>query len=297
MPTRDTCAHPAEPGALSVSPPLVRQSAVGGAIPKVLHHVWLGGRPPQTGHWLSRNNSSDLPTAGANPTVPVKPPSPNSEGRQEDNKMNRNRANHHIVIAVLGMLALAGAGYADIMTYNGLTLNKPVTIHHSSLSGGQMSTRAGQFSVSYQGNDFWAYCVEITQYAGTMDAIEQSITTLPNYQVVGFLIETYGPAATNLSAAALQVAIWEAVFESSSTFDTTVGGFFVDEAPVASAANTLLAAFPGSYTPTAIRLHHRTKQDMLIVPEPASAMLLSCGAFGVLRSYRRKHLRVPSHVD
>ena len=117
--------------------------------------------------------------------------------------MNRNRANHHIVIAVLGMLALAGAGYADIMTYNGLTLNKPVTIHHSSLSGGQLSTRAGQFSVTYKGDDLWAYCVEITQWAGTMDAIEQSITTLPNYQVVGFLIETYGPAATNLSAAAL----------------------------------------------------------------------------------------------
>ena len=65
-----------------------------------------------------------------------------------------------------------------------------------------------------------------------MDAIEQSITTFPNYQVVGFLIETYGPAAANLSAAALQVAIWEAVFESSATLDTTVGGFFVDEAPV-----------------------------------------------------------------
>ena len=66
---------------------------------------------------------------------------------------------------------------------------------------------------------------------------------------------------------------------------------------LAGAANTLPTAFPGSYTPTAIRLHHPTKQDMLIVPEPASAVLLSWGAFGVLRSYRRKRFRVPSHVD
>ncbi|HDZ19932.1 hypothetical protein LCGC14_0095110 [marine sediment metagenome] len=48
MPTRDTCTHPGEPDALSVSPPIVRQSAVGGTIPKTFHHIWLGGRPPQT---------------------------------------------------------------------------------------------------------------------------------------------------------------------------------------------------------------------------------------------------------
>lgn len=203
--------------------------------------------------------------------------------------MTHKRATIRCIVTALTLMVVTGIGYADVMTYNGLPLKRTVTIHDPSLTGGQKTTSAGQFSITYKGMDYWSYCVEITQSAGTMDAIEQSITTLPNYQLVGYLFETFGPQVTNTGAASLQVAIWEAVFETGPTFNTASGTFYIDPGlAIISNANAMINSFPGSYNPTAIRLANPCKQDMLIVPEPATMGLLSFGAAGLIARRKRR---------
>jgi len=187
---------------------------------------------------------------------------------------------------------MAGVGYADTMTYNGLTQSRSVTIHEASLPGGQGTLNAGQFSVTYKGVDYWSYCVDIGQAASTMDATEQPIATLPNVELVGYLFETFGPQATNTGAAALQVAIWEAVYETAPTFDASAGAFFMDPGlTIIAQANAWINSFPGSYTPSAVRLANPVYQDMLIIPEPTTMGLLAIGVAALTQRRKRMPMR------
>ena len=192
-----------------------------------------------------------------------------------------------IAILALLMTLTATSAHADFMTYNGLTLSRSVTVHDTTL--GTIRTRAGQFSVTYKGVDRWAYCTELTQTAGSMNATELPINTLPNYQFIAYLMEQVAPAGGNALAAQIAVAIWEAVYETSGTLDLTAGSMYIDEAGIAAGANGLISSFPGSYTPTeAFRLVNPKRQDMLIVPEPVTMSLMGIGGAGVLLKRRRK---------
>ena len=192
-----------------------------------------------------------------------------------------------IAILALLMTLTATSAHADWMTYNGLTLSQSVTVQDTTL--GTINTRAGQFSVTYQGIDRWAYCTELTQTAGSMDATELPVNTLPNYQVIAYLMEQVAPAGGNSIAAQIAVAVWESVYETSGTLDLTGGSFRIDQAGIAAGANGLIGGFPGSYTPTeAFRLVNPKRQDMLIVPEPVTMSLMGIGGAGVLLKRRRK---------
>ena len=192
-----------------------------------------------------------------------------------------------IAILALLMTLTATSAHADWMTYNGLTLSQSVTVQDTTL--GTINTRAGQFSVTYQGIDRWAYCTELTQTAGSMDATELPVNTLPNYQVIAYLMEQVAPAGGNSIAAQIAVAVWESVYETSGTLDLTGGSFRIDQAGIAAGANGLIGGFPGSYTPTEVfRLVNPKRQDMLIVPEPVTMTLMGIGGAGVLLKRRRK---------
>ncbi len=72
-----------------------------------------------------------------------------NEAPREDTPMTFKPAMRCIAILALLMTITATSAHADFMTYNGLTLSRSVTIHDTTL--GTINTRAGQFSVTYQG--------------------------------------------------------------------------------------------------------------------------------------------------
>ena len=192
-------------------------------------------------------------------------------------------------IVVAALLAVVTAAHADPMTFNGMALSRSLMVHDPSLPGGQDVLWAGQQSITYQGEDLWSYCVQVDRVAASMEATEQPITILPNHELVGYLFETFGPQTSNTGAAALQVAIWEAVHETGPTFDVSGGSFFIDPGlMVISQSNAMLSSFPGSYSSGSFVLTNPVYQDVLIfsdggVPEPITLGLLSVGGVAILR--------------
>jgi len=185
------------------------------------------------------------------------------------------------------------------MTYNGMGLKDTVKVHAPGHLADNLTVHAGQLHVTYLGEDYDAFCVDIDQYVGTSEVDEWTVYDLPqNGDLIAFLFETYADGvATGVEAAALQVAIWEVLSETDdSFFDLTSGNFqILNNAPVVALATTYLATVPGSYTPIIepVVLHSETKQDVIIsggqVPEPASLSVLSLGA--VLSLIRRRRRR------
>jgi hypothetical protein len=96
------------------------------------------------------------------------------------------------------------------------------------------------------------------------------------------------------TAAALGVAIWETVFETSSTLDVTKGAFSISgNDAVANAANAMLATLPQSYTPSGCEtiLYNGSSQSFLVdlpdpAPEPTTIALLAIG--GIFAAIRRR---------
>ncbi len=203
-----------------------------------------------------------------------------------------DRRSLRVGIVAVALLALVTAAHAEPMTFNGMALSRSLMVHDSSLPGGQEVLWAGQQSITYQGEDLWSYCVQVDRGAASMEATEQPIATLPNYELVGYLFETFGPQMSNTGAAALQVAIWEAVHETGPAFDASAGSFFIDPGlMVISQSNAMLNSFGGVSTPSSVLLTNPLYQDVLIlsdggVPEPISLGLLSVGGLAILR--RRK---------
>jgi hypothetical protein len=88
------------------------------------------------------------------------------------------------------------------------------------------------------GNTFGTFCIEIPQnvYLGTSYTLSQTdLTSLPTSgpalsplkvaQIQALWAASYGSIATATDSAAFQVAIWEIVYQSGSTYDVGSGNF------------------------------------------------------------------------
>jgi hypothetical protein len=161
----------------------------------------------------------------------------------------------------------------------------------------------------------WGFCIELTQgpYNGWQDVIPLDEASLPaaygtpvGNAKANYIRELWGrdfdPAwttgANRQLSEAFGVAIWEIIYETSSTWDVTSGpGFHATGIEQAATANLWLSQLNGNTAYFANNLVATSSpygQDYLIltapkstsIPEPMTVIMLGLGALTVMR--RRK---------
>ncbi len=205
------------------------------------------------------------------------------------------KVNISLMVTVCACIACTSPVFGSYMTFNGMGLSSQVRLHASGLLADNLKTPAGQLKVTYENTDYLAYCVDLNHYAKSANMTPESISVLNNSDMVAWLFDTYAyGVTTGTEAAALNVAIWEVLYETNDAFNAGTGYFWVSENQnVLDEANVLLASLdsmPTNYTPSngLMVLDGLNAQDV-VVPEPTSLGLLGIGAgcFIVKRRRRR----------
>ncbi|MDX2065345.1 MAG: PEP-CTERM sorting domain-containing protein [Fimbriimonadaceae bacterium] len=210
-----------------------------------------------------------------------------------------------ISLALITVASVTAAN-ASILTVSGMASGRfqNVTVNYL---GNNLAVAAGAQDASYNSSSFLGYCVDITKFNNLPTSYEvtpvNASTTLPNGIRVSKLYNKYAAGATGNQAAALQLAIWDVLYDngdglSSGTFKSGVSG------SILSNYNTIIADSLTGISDLATHFdptNHGTKGDKnqgLIgpatflppapVPEPSSMAVLGLGALAFRRRRSKK---------
>lgn len=214
-----------------------------------------------------------------------------------------------LLLAVMARSATAGPVTIVIAGETG----QSVTIYApGTLAAGGIATTAGAFLIT--GGDlgsFDAYCVDLKHYIsvpgtfGANPALMSSWSAGPlagpdsgaaGGALAAWLFNTYSASAsTAADQAALQLAIWEVLYDTTDKDVKTGPGFYATgNTATLNAANALLAGLPSSYSGDAAWLqvldtHTNYTQDVMggPVPDGGMTLLLLGGALVGLGALRR----------
>lgn len=228
-----------------------------------------------------------------------------------------------VVLCVCPILTPSKATASEL-NFTGMGLHDIVTIN-GPISG---SYYAGQITWDWSApvpNGFdpsiVTYCVDIQHELTNIQTVSVSDTNDPDFNTSAvdgggksaWLVNTYASTVTSdVQAAALQVAIWEALYDNS--YNLTGGIFSIDITNTAytgmteamkiyTQANTYLdGLFSGNapngqyYTSVAAWLHATSQpgggQDQIATPEPTTLALLGLG--GLMAGFRRRRKGSPA---
>lgn len=211
-------------------------------------------------------------------------------------------------------------GFGDVWVYYDKTDNQTA-------DGAYFGSGTGMLQVNYNGYDTWAFCIDLGAKVAIGDNdIIGTIEIADNYLYVEWLADTYADdlfvsagSGVDISyeSAALQLAIWEVLYDNSSSWDVNYlfgegTGFFSynrDQSTelnniydtyikslISAVSNTNLwndwvsSISEGEYIVLELSQNGVDTQDIIVnvVPEPTTALLLGFGLLGLCAVGRKK---------
>jgi hypothetical protein len=188
----------------------------------------------------------------------------------------------NLVSLIVGIVVvtLASQTWANPVSFVNLGHFSSVSLDHN---GSTMNVNAGEILIDYNAIRLTAYCVDLDHWLkNSWDANPASVSTVNGGLEAAWLYDHFaGSVTTNAQAAGLQIAIWEVVDDSGSSFSLNDGNFrLTGSATVAAAAQGYLNALPADlsgYTTSSFIVESgiNPRSQNLIVPEPACLVLLA----------------------
>ncbi|MFZ5585302.1 MAG: Cys-Gln thioester bond-forming surface protein [Thermodesulfobacteriota bacterium] len=215
-----------------------------------------------------------------------------------------------LLAGLLGFAAKAEASQLEVLNW---TLGHQ--IQYSLNSGSNKNAWTAEMHVSLDDfSDILAYCIDLGQtinknveYNVTVDPVQtHPVSTLQAAWLLGHYAPGLGLATAGYSLqtniTALQVAIWEVIYDHANT-DLTSGSFVLknvyssESAQVQTLANQYLASLPADIGSTGLTFAGATRssavQDLVVgaTPEPGSLLLFGSALAAGLGWRRRRRQR------
>jgi Thioester domain len=201
-----------------------------------------------------------------------------------------------VTTSVLWVFLLFAAGPSVAATINvnySLNNGEPVDIK---FNGSDMSTYGLEFSPVNLDFDMdgsydlatIAYCVELTQGVGSGDTYPVDLLTATgNYLAAAWIMHNYAGSGDSTQNAAVQVAIWETVYDGvGGALDTGRFQLTGGDAQIYTLAQGYITGLTSAGLTGLDRYmiaHSATKQDLLVaVPIPAAVWLFGSGLLGLI---------------
>lgn len=215
----------------------------------------------------------------------------------------------------VGTLALTQVSNAYTLTFNGVNYGQNVNVTYGSTTS---TFFAGQINMSFTGGagtpagyaqTFNAYCANIqNSLQSPMDVALRSTDDLTRNSIspnsgkkAAWLFNNYGGTIdSNTKGAALQIAIWEALYDSSSNLSDGYFKLNTSDAALTSQVNTYLTGLQNNYSATTATWFQPTNpsnsQDLIgqassIVPEPGLLSLFAGTSMSGLMLLSRRRYR------
>ncbi|MBC7781591.1 MAG: hypothetical protein H7125_15975 [Proteobacteria bacterium] len=205
-------------------------------------------------------------------------------------------------LCLLASIAASAPASAALTQNNYVNGFSDFTLNRPGQSG--QSVQAGGFSGVFNGAAFISYCLELAQtfsFGTTYNSYASvPVASAPNTSPMGGakasdlsrLMGSYfaGSFASTLTTTAMQLAIWEIVYETGPAYTVDAGGFEVTggDAGSRALANTYLANL-GSISAPLLALGSPDQQDFItVIPVPPSMALFAGGLLFGLWGVRRR---------